>query len=200
MRINSRAWMMIALVAALLIRPAPAPAQLSPVTLKVDVIGDTERDYQKTKKSRKKATSPKLEKVVRERQLDITVANRSNKKYEGLLVKYYFFGIDVNTDEPTLIRVGKLNAALAPLGKVQLQSDKVTIIENAETTKMRDGKQYDVPASGYDFGGYGVQVLDGQTVITEFFDPKELKGKISDAWATSAESQQQGDKNKKSDQ
>jgi hypothetical protein len=156
----------------LLLAVLSTAAWAGPVALKVDAIGDKDTDI--LKKAPKKGGG--AERVITDnRQLEITVSNTTGGGLQNLTVIYYIFAQDVKAKEVVLAKKREKTISLSPLGKLAFSTETAIMTLHPAFSKSSGGKMTPVPASGYKFAGYGVQVLAGDAVLAELFEPRELK-------------------------
>ena len=156
----------------LLLALLTSSAWAGPVSLKVDIVGG--KDSEILRKAPKKGGT--AERVVTEnRQLEITVGNTTGNALQNLRVIYFLFAKDVKEKEVVLAKRGESTVSVRPLGKQTITTDEVVMTMHPAFSKGTGGKITPMPASGFKFAGYGVQVLSGGTVLAEVFDPRDLK-------------------------
>jgi hypothetical protein len=143
---------------------ATARAEPSPVTVRVEQVNT--HDATKYKKTERRA-------------LNVFVANASQEALE-LKMKYVIFGRDVKSHEVVTVGQGEHPLSLKPLGSEKIETSSAAAVseeEHKEKTKM-------IEASGSKIIGQGVQILRGDQVVAEAFDPPGIKeewGKTSAA-------------------
>lgn len=163
--------------------PLQAVAQISPIRIKVDVTGRMNIDRKKPPK--KGGVIPKST-VIEEKQLEITLANGTPNDYKGLTVKYYIFVSDVGSREILIEAMGKRDVDLPGLGSAKVKSEQISATRTEQYQKKSQGQVVTVPPEGRKFKGYGVQVFTGDKLLSEYFEPSELKGKIGSGFAEPA--------------
>ena len=155
------------LVAALILVLVPvASAQVSPVSMRVEQVTKTDNDKHKH---------------VQKRSLKVHLTNASQQAREGLTLRYYFFGKAVGDNDVILLEKGERSATVA--------SNKTEIVETPIVTKTYEDAHFEgggkgksgekVKASGEKLVGYGVQLFEGEKMLTEQFSQasyKELLG------------------------
>jgi len=109
-------------------------------------------------------------KTVQSRSLGILVSNTSNEALD-LKVKYVIFGRDIKTQDVVTIEQGELPVSVKPLGTEKLQ----TPVAQAASEEARLGSKGKSEAMGSKIIGHGVQVLKGDAVVAEFYEPVSLK-------------------------
>jgi hypothetical protein len=155
-----------------------ATAQTSPIRISVDVTGST--DTKRAKPPKKGGTIPKMT-ITQDKQLEITVANTTPTGYKGLTVKYYLFAKDLASKEFSIPRMGKQNIDLPGLGSAKVKSETLVTTYATQYSKKSEGELTFVPEEGKKFIGYGVQLLSGDAVLAETFEPPDLKSKLGTA-------------------
>ena len=156
-----------------------ASAQTSPIRISVSVTGST--DTKRAKPPKKGGTIPKTT-ITQDKQLEITLANTTPADYKGLTVKYYMFTKDLTSKEISIPRMGKRDIDLANLGSAKVKSETLLTTYTTQYSKKSQGDLTFVPEEGKRFIGYGVQLLSGDTVLAETFEPPDLKAKLGTAW------------------
>ena len=61
---------------------------------------------------------------------------------------------------------------------ILIEPETVVMTQHSMSSKTVAGKTETTPASGFKFLGYGVQVLNGNELLAEVFEPVELKASI----------------------
>jgi hypothetical protein len=149
---------------------------LSPVTMKVEAVkplweeGKAKYDYAKA--------------------LEITLANMSPKPQENLVVKFWFVGEDTETKEWVSVKQGELKVeAMKAMERRVVTTEVVAFLNPSASSRsqarydsrgrqMRGPKENQVTTPKY--RGFGVQLVNGDQVLLEVYDPKELKTKLKD--------------------
>jgi hypothetical protein len=145
--------LLISCLAAVL--TATAHAQASPVRVKVEQTGKSDTISYKT---------------VQARTLNITVSSSSAEPL-NLKVKYAIFARDIKSQELYTLLQGDLPVALKPRGTEKVQS----MTANTAAEEERVGSKGKSEAFGYKIIGQGVQVLNGETVVAEYYEPAAMK-------------------------
>lgn len=158
---------------------ATATAQTGPIRISVNVTGG--RDEHQGKPPKKGGTIPKKT-VTQDRQLEITLANTTPTEYKGLTVKYYMFAKDLTSKEISIPRAGKQDIDLPSLGSVRVKSETVVLKYTEQYSKKFEGDTKFEPEKGERYLGYGVQVLQGDALLAEKFEPPDLKAKLGTTW------------------
>jgi hypothetical protein len=147
-------------------------AEISPIRIQVEHLSKSE--------AKGKTRSEKTQ----VRSLRIRLDNGSNESFDGLVVKYWFFGRDVKARETKLITAGERKSSLAPRGKDIVESEPVSssyVEEHYEVAKSkggRGGKPTKVPASGEKITGYAVRVMNGDKVVAEYYSEPSYKAQV----------------------
>ena len=152
-----------------------ARAEVSPFSVRVEQVTST--DAERFKKTQ-------------EKKLKIFVSNNSSAE-ANLTLKYYFFGHGAKDREVDTLEQGEKTASVKPHATevVETPAMKATLNEeHYETKKSKGGGQQGrgggiklgkkVEASGKKLTGYGVQVLNGGTVVAEYFSEPSLKAEV----------------------
>lgn len=155
------------------------------VTIRVETIDDTDREYGKAKPSRRQASSPELKEITQKRQLQITLSNRTGQNLANLTVRYFLFTQGLDDKEIHLFKTGKRDVSLGPSASQIIKSEEASTAYTPQHSKpIKEGRVTrfeQIPASGQKNAGYGVQVFDGQTLLAETFEPPEVKSYIGQA-------------------
>ena len=147
-------------------------AQGVSVTLKVDVVSETDTT------TKGGSTGTPLQTVQQNKSLQITLANAGQRELPDLNVVYYIFAKDIRTKDVVLAKKGQQTATVKSLGKVTLNTESAMLSSHSSQTKKTEGHFQTTLAGGTKYYGYGVQVLSGERVLAERFDPLELKASI----------------------
>lgn len=150
-----------------------ASAQLVPkpaVSLKVDVQGE------KTRKTESDPSKGRTKSSYKEtRFLQIALGNPNTKELTDVVVKSYIFAKDEESKQIVLMSKGDTKVTLPPMGKQTITTEKAQM---GYTGAHLEGKK-NASASGTKFEGYGVQIVLGDQVIGELFDPKDFRSKTN---------------------
>lgn len=139
----------------------------SPVRLEVKVHGGDRHDQIRGSSAMKHDQHEELE---------ITISSVSRNPPLGLQAKWFIFGRDLKSNRVNVIRSGEEKVALGRNGSQVLNSAKVEAVsvpEHSVVSRGRGGKK--VEATGDKYIGYGVQVLAGDTVVSETYYPVGIK-------------------------
>jgi hypothetical protein len=128
------------------------------------------------------------------RSLTIRLTNNSAESFDGLVVKYWFFGRDVTGQEVKVLNHGERKSSLTPRGKDFVESETVSSsyveahseISGAGSRGRGGGAAKRVPASGQKILGYAVQVLQGGKVLAETYNEPSYKQRLAEAPAPAA--------------
>jgi hypothetical protein len=156
-----------------------ASAQISPVSITVNVVGSTDTDRAKLPK-RGGGIVPKVT-VTQERQLEIKLANRRPGNLDDVTVRYFLFAKSVEDKEIILLRTGRRRVSLAPLQTETVKTEMVTTSHTDQYSKKSQGKVVFVPPTGQKFAGYAVQVWQGDRLVGELYEPPEMKASVATA-------------------
>ena len=159
----------------------PSFAQISPVRLDV---------LQKQKTESKGAGNASKTQI---RSLEISLQNLSRQDCPNLEIHYWFFAKGIKDGDIEVFKKGERKASLAPGKKEVIESelirssyteDHFQVEKSKSKGKGSSGKSNSSPkvkkveGSGDRIVGYGVRVMDGGKVLTEFFSPQGLKEKL----------------------
>ena len=156
----------------------PAHAEVSPIHMDVEQTQKTEPKGKATTKG-----GPPPSEKVQSRSLAIRLLNNSNESFDGLVVKYWFFGHEMTGHEIKALKNGERKASLGPRGKETVESapESSTYVEaHTEAGKGKGAKATKVPASGEKITGYAVQVLNGEKIMAEYYSEPSLKQKLAE--------------------
>lgn len=167
----------------------PAVAQLSPVSISVDVVGQTDRKV----KTRSRGLMPRVDVTV-DKHLQINVSNRTGRELTNLTLQYYLFATDLESKEVSILHMGQQMLTLPALKSARVSTETITLSHTRSYQKRTRGQVITVPATGQKFEGYGVQVLHGAAVLAEVFEPPTLKDKVSAADIEALDKPQKGRK------
>lgn len=119
-------------------------------------------------------------------ELVITISSVSRTPPAGLRVKWFMFGRDLKSNHVSVLRSGEAHVALGTgsqvitTPKVEEKSTPKHAVISHNSQRGRDGRVApatvrNVAATGVKYIGYGVQVLDGKSVVAETYDPVGIK-------------------------
>jgi len=165
-----RRWLVVGVAVAGLWSAASAWA-LSPVTMKVDAV-----------KPLREEGKPRYENA---KALELTLANITSKPQENLVLKYSIVTEHVATKEWMLAKQGELKLeTFKPMERrvvysepVVLQSSIVKIRPTTRTGRQWGDQKQSQPE--FKYRGYAVQLMSGDQVLVEMYEPKELKTKLN---------------------
>lgn len=116
--------------------------------------------------------------------LDITI-NGKPEDPEKRTIKWTAYGKDQKTGSVVTMDSGELPVNLAAGSTQKTTTKKLTTSYKEEHTqssssgggrgRSRRVKYTKIPGEGVKYYGYGVQVMEGETVVGEKFDPKKLE-------------------------
>jgi hypothetical protein len=120
----------------------------------------------------KSKTDKSKDGTTQTRVLNITVSNSGAEAAE-LKVQYAVFARDVDSKEIITVGEGELPVSVKPRGteKVEAPAAKSAVVD----AKPGKGKEPKKDASGAKIVGHGAKVLQGETVVAEFFEPASMK-------------------------
>lgn len=167
------------LSSALLGLLAHAVFAATPVSLRVQATGgDSHEDIKGSNESSHH----------QKKNVEATVSNMGKEPVEGLTVKFYAFGRDQKSDKMVIFHTAENKIAPAP-GKTAMTPFEVATTYTPEhlvssKTGGGSGKKgrtttKKVPGEGIRLIGYGVQVVQGSTVLAEDFQPRGLKDDLA---------------------
>lgn len=155
------------LFALLCATPLLHAAEISPVSVRVEQV--TSVDNAKFKKTQEKS-------------LKIFLTNGTAQDLTGLTVRYYFFGHGVKDHESEVMEKGERPASIKARMTETVETPSVTATATEKHSvasrgkggnNNKKGKQ--VAASGEKLTGYGVQVVSGGKVISDYFSEPSLR-------------------------
>ena len=148
-------------------------AWAGPVMLKVEVLGNKDTKMQGKQSKGKSAGIP--ERVTTDtRDLEITLNNTGAAEL-NLTVVTYLFAKDAKEKDIVLSKKMEKTLALPAHAIQKFTTDKAVITFHSLSSKTKGGKNEVKPATGAKFAGFGVQVMAGNELMVELFEPKELK-------------------------
>lgn len=119
--------------------------------------------------------------VTQVRNLELTLSLAGKEPAPGLVVKWTIYGHSRKNHDLVVIKTGELKADLDGGKTVTLTTPQVTIKgvreHSVSTGRGRSRRSKKVPASGEEYFGYSVNVLNGATVVAEAYSKPSLKGK-----------------------
>ena len=107
-------------------------------------------------------------------KLAITLKNTSSKDYKGLALKYYFFSHGAASPGTTIEKQGEKPVDLAPGASTSVETEEATC--TYQPAYSDKGKR--IHATGSKLAGAGAQVVQGSTVLGEFFTGGETMKKV----------------------
>jgi hypothetical protein len=145
-------------------------AQVSPVSMRVEQVN---------------ATDPEKHTTTQRRSLKVHLSNSSGQDFTGLRVKYYYFTKDVKDRDVVMKETGEKTADV-PARKTEIVETpviKATFTDahssggggNKGNNRNDRNQSKRVPASGEKVVGYGVQLYQGDKMLTEYFSQPSLK-------------------------
>jgi hypothetical protein len=154
-------------------------AEVSPIRMGVELVSKTE-----TKAGPKGQPGHDKTQI---RSLNIQLNNNSNDSFDGLLVKYWFFGHGMTEHGAKILSEGERKSVLAPRGKELVESEVVSkhyVEAHTEASKgggktATAGKK--VPASGEKITGYAVRLLKDGKVLAEYYSEPSFKTMVDTA-------------------
>jgi hypothetical protein len=146
-----------------------ARAEVSPFSVRVEQVATTDTD--KFKKTQ-------------EKKLKIIVSNNSSAD-ANLIVKYFFFGHGAKDHDTEILDKGDKAASVKSHATEIVETPKASATFNEAHYEKKGGGGgggggggKKIEASGNKLTGYGVQVLNGGTVVAEYFSEPSLKAAV----------------------
>ena len=137
-------------------------AEVSPIHMTIEQTNKTEM------KDKKKAHDK-----TQVRSLKITLDNNSAQPFDGLVVKYWFFGHTAGDHALKVVAEGERKSAITPRGKDVVESE---VVSKSFTEEYYDAKKKaKVPATGDKIAGYAARVMNGDKVLAEYFSEPAYK-------------------------
>lgn len=115
-------------------------------------------------------------KTVQSRSLNVFVSNSSKEALE-LKVKWAVFGRDLKDQQIVTIEQGELPVSVKPQGTEKIQTPQVRTAAEEE----RIGSKGKSEAGGSRIIGQGVQVMKGDTLVAEAYEPPSLRDSFGKA-------------------
>ena len=140
-------------------------AEVSPIHMAVEQSNKTEMKDKKKPHDKAQVRSLKI-------QLD----NSSAQAFDGLVVKYWFFGHGVTEHAPKVLVTGERKSSIAARGKDVVESEVVSKSFSEEAYDAKQKKK--IPASGEKISGYAVRVMQGDKILAEAYSDPGYKALI----------------------
>jgi hypothetical protein len=137
-------------------------AEVSPIRMTIEQISKSE-----TKDKKKPHDKTQI------RSLNIRLDNNSPQLYDGLLVKYWFFGRSASEHANKILVAGERKSVIAPRGKELVESEVVSKSFAEESYDAKSKKK--TPASGEKISGYAVRVMLGDKILSENYSEPSYK-------------------------
>lgn len=134
---------------------SPVRAQVNPIHVRVEQSSKSDTTGYKT---------------VQSRSLNIYIANGSIQP-QDVTVKYVIFGRDLKSKDLVTVEQGESKASLKASGTEKVQSVEARV----SSEEARAGSKGKSPDTGTRLIGYGVQVLQGEKVVAETYEPASMK-------------------------
>jgi hypothetical protein len=144
-------------------------AEVSPIRVRVEVTSKTDADRAKDKDT-----------TTYSRLLNVIVDNGGAEAAE-LKVKYAIFGRDVESRDIVTLGMGELPVSVKARGTEKVQTPKADATVE-EVKKAPKGEKKPDP-TGKKIVGHGVQILKGDTVVAEAYEPASMKTEFTSAKA-----------------
>jgi hypothetical protein len=168
----------LVVLSAIFMSPLLLRAEVSPVRMSVE---------QSTVKSIEDPSDKTHHTRTQTRALRIQLDNNSSDSFDGLVVKYWFFGRTPNDSQVKVLSIGERKSSLAPRGRDVVESETISkrsVDEHMEPPKGgKTGKPTKVPASGEKIIGYAVRLMKGDKVLSEAYSEPSFKA-VVDSGAT----------------
>jgi hypothetical protein len=110
---------------------------------------------------------------VQVRSLKIQLDNNSAQAFDGLVVKYWFFGHGVTEHALRVLVTGERKSSITPRGKDVVESEVVSKSFAEESYDAKAKKK--TPASGEKISGYAVRVMQGEKILAEAYSEPSFK-------------------------
>lgn len=119
--------------------------------------------------------------VTQTRTLLLNLSLVGTEPAPDVVVKWTIYGHSRSNHDPITIKSGELKTALVGGKAVELTTPEITItgvLEHSESSGSgRRAKSKKVPASGDEYYGYSVVVMNGSTMVAEAYSHPSLKSK-----------------------
>lgn len=117
--------------------------------------------------------------VTQVRKLELALSRTGKEPALDLVVKWTIYGHTRNDNKEVVIESGELKASLEGGKSITLTTPQVTIKgvreHSVSTGGGRRRRSKNIPASGEEYIGYSVEVLNGTTVVAEAYSKPSLK-------------------------
>jgi hypothetical protein len=143
-------------------------ADVSPIRVRVEVTSKTDADRGKDKDT-----------TTYSRFLNVIVDNGGAEAAE-LKIKYAIFGRDIASKDIVTLGSGEVPVSVKPRGSEKVQTPKADAV--LDEPKPQKGQKKADP-TGNKIVGHGVQVLKGDTVVAEVYEPASMKASFGTATA-----------------
>lgn len=171
------AYTLLLIVSGSLATPANAQSLGSPVRIDVNPTGGASYDRSQGSMASKATESKKLE---------IILSSSAREVPAGLKVRWTIYGRTMDGNRLTSLGTGESAVAVAPGQKQTVLSETITATSTpAHSVSSGSGrgrgrvKSKQMPAEGSRYAGYGVQILQGSTVVGENYSSQGLKEQAS---------------------
>ena len=160
------------LFGAFVLLPTHARAQAGADRVRIEVVVQSSLEHKEAAKTAKEEKEKAKESKTEEKWLTITVTGKP-KSPETRKAKWIVYGHTLGKDSHgvTATESGEFTLELPANGIQKLETKKVTFTSTPEHSEGKGKSAKRVEASGSRFGGYSVQVKDGETVVGETSDP-----------------------------
>ena len=139
-----------------------ARAEVSPISMAIEPSTKTEMKDKK-----------KVHDKTQVRSLKITLNNNSAQPFDGLAVKYWFFGHAAGDHTIKVLTEGERKSSVTPRGKDVVESE---VVSKSFTEEYYDAKtKKKAPASGEKISGYAVRVMKDGKVLAEAYSELTYK-------------------------
>ncbi len=136
------------------------------------------REFGLNVKSDGKATYDK-DAVTQVRNLELTLSLAGKEPAPDLVVKWTIYGHSRKNHDLVVIKTGDIKSGLDGGKTVTMSTPQVTIKgvreHSVSTGRGRSKRSKKVPASGEEYYGYSVEVLNGATVVADAYSKPSLK-------------------------
>jgi len=131
-----------------------------------------------TDQERKEIKGSRADSVTQKKTLQIAVAGKP-KSPETRTGKWTVYGRDVKSKSIAVIESGEFKLELPVAGQQKVDSKAASMTYTPEHAAGSGKGSKKVEAEGIKYIGYGVVVKDGETVVSESYDPPGLKQEVA---------------------
>jgi hypothetical protein len=132
----------------------------------------------KSSQDRKDIKGTSTDTVTQNKTLNISVIGKA-KNPETRIGKWMVYGRDLKTHAITMLGSDEFKLDIPIKGEQKVESKNITTTSTPEHTEVsgtgKRMKYKKIEAEGTKYLGFGVQITDGEKLVSEYFDPKFLK-------------------------